>query len=318
MKRRDVIKTGAVALAATVAGKVSLGSAFEEKHDLSQLPKRKYADGVDISIIGFGGIVVVGMDQEKANLTVANSIETGVNYFDVAPTYGDGEAEEKLGKAIQPYKKDIFLACKTTERDAKGSQKELDLSLKRIGVNHFDLYQFHAIKELDDVEKILSPGGAAETFLKAQKEGKIKYIGFSAHSEEAAIAMLEQFEIDSALFPINYVSYAQGDFGPRIVEKAKEKGVARLALKSLAYTPRKEGERTDCPKCWYEPIADEGLADKALRFALSQDITAAIPPGDETLYHMALRLARNFSVMDKEEQKALLATTTGIKSLFPL
>lgn len=318
MKRRDVLKTGVAALAASVSGKAVLASSLFKQANLPQLPKRKYAEGVDLSVIGFGGIVVVGMEQKAANLTVANSIEAGVNYFDVAPTYADGEAEEKLGKAIQPYKKDIFLACKTTERSAAGAQKELEISLKRIGVDHFDLYQFHAIKEMDDVEQILGPKGAAETFLKAKKDGKIRFIGFSAHSEEAAIALLDRFEINSALFPINFVCFAQGNFGPGILQKAKEKGAARLALKSLAYTVRDKDKENKYPKCWYEPVGNKTVAEKALRFTLSQDITAAIPPGDETLYQLAVDIARRLTIMDAKEQKELLASTEGLEPLFPL
>ena len=318
MKRRDLLKTGVAALAASVAGKSALGRAMLSTYDLPQLPKRKYAEGVDLSIIGFGGIVICGMKQKEANRTVAESIEAGVNYFDVAPTYFDGEAEEKLGKALKPFRKDIFLACKTTCRDAKGAQEELEISLKRIGVDHFDLYQFHAVKKIDDIEEILGPGGAAETFLKAQKDGKIRFIGFSAHTEEAAISLLDRFEIDSVLFPINFVSYAQGNFGPRVVQKAKEEGAARLALKSLAYTPKISKEKGKYPKCWYEPVSEKSLAEQALRFTLSQDITAAIPPGDENLYQQALNHARYFKTMNEVEQKELLATTKDLIPLFPL
>ena len=89
---------------------------------------------------------------------------------------------------------------------------------------------------MDEVERILGPGGAAETFLKARDEGKVRYLGCSAHSEEAALAMLDRFKLDSILFPINFVTMTQANFGPRVITKAKEKGAARLALKALALT----------------------------------------------------------------------------------
>jgi len=258
------------------------------------------------------------MDQIQANKTVAESVDVGVNYFDVAPSYWDGEAEEKLGTALKPHRNKIFLACKTTERDAKGSEEELDVSLKRVGVDHFDLYQFHAVTEMEEVEKIFAPKGAVETFVKAQKEGKIRYIGFSAHSEDAALALLDRFEFDSILFPINFVSYAQGDFGPRVVEKAKGKGASRLALKALAHTPIPDDVEKKYAKCWYKPVDNESLAEKALRFTLSQDITAAIPPGDERLYKMALDLAMHYKPMDNEEINLLFEQTKNKKPLFPL
>jgi predicted aldo/keto reductase-like oxidoreductase len=318
MNRRDLFKAGMAALVTGLVNKVSFGRESIMEKPSKTLQRRRYTEGVDLSIIGFGGIVVVGMDQPEANNTVAESIEAGVNYFDVAPSYWDGEAEEKLGKALKFHRNDIFLACKTIERDANGSEEELNISLKRVGVDHFDLYQFHAVTDMEEVKKIFAPSGAVETFVKAQKEGKIRFIGFSAHSEEAALALLDRFEFNSVLFPINFVSYAQENFGPRVVEKAKENGASRLALKALAHTPIPDGVEKKYPKCWYKPVDEESLAEKALRFTLSQDVTAAIPPGDEKLYRMALSLAQGFNPMDDEEISLLLEQTKSIEPLFPL
>jgi predicted aldo/keto reductase-like oxidoreductase len=321
MKRRDIFKAGLAVMASSVLkNKLFAAEILMDKIN-SEIPKRRYNDDVDLSVIGFGGIIVVGMDQSSANKTVAASIDNGINYFDVAPSYWDGEAEEKLGKALQPYRKNIFLACKTMERSANGAKKELEISLNRIGVDHFDLYQFHAVTMLDEVEEIFAPDGAAETFVKAQKDGKIKYIGFSAHSEQAAMALMDRFDFDSLMFPVNFVSYTTSHFGPRILERAKEKNTAVIALKALAYTPLPgddENIEKSCEKCWYQPVEDPNLAEKALRFTLSQDITAAIPPGDERWYNMALKFARRFEPMDSDEQEKLLSETRGVKPLFPL
>ena len=321
MKRRDIFTAGLAALASAVLkNKLFAAEILMDKNN-SEIPKRKYNDDVDLSVIGFGGIIVVGMDQSSANKTVAASMDKGVNYFDVAPSYWDGEAEVKLGKALQPYRKNIFLACKTMERSAKGAKEELEVSLNRIGVDHFDLYQFHAVTTLDEVEEIFAPDGAAETFVKAQKDGKIKYIGFSAHSEQAAMALMDRFDFDSVLFPVNFVNYARSNFGPSVVQRAKEKNAAVLALKALAYTPLPDDDENiekSCDKCWYQPVEDPILAEKALRFTLSQDITATIPPGDERWYTMALKFARRFEPMDSVEKEKLLSGTMGVKPLFPL
>ena len=318
MKRREIFKAGLAVLASSVINNKLFGAEVLMDKITSEVPKRPYSKEINLSIIGFGGIVVVGMKQKKANKTVAESINAGINYFDVAPSYWDGEAEEKLGKALQPHRKNIFLACKTMERSAAGAEKDLNISLKRGGVDHFDLYQFHAVTTMDEVESIFAPQGAMETFINAQKEGKIRFIGFSAHSEEAALALLDRFEFNSVLFPVNFVNYGQNDFGPKVVLRAREKGVAVLALKSMAYTPWLEDAEKTCDKCWYKPVEDPELAEKALRFALSQDITAAIPPGDENLYHLALQIASRFSPMGPEERDKFLQSTAGLNSLFPL
>jgi aryl-alcohol dehydrogenase-like predicted oxidoreductase len=267
-------------------------------------------------VIGFGGIVVVGLDQRVADQTVADSVERGVNYFDVAPTYGKGEAETKLGPALEPFRKDCFLACKTQKRDAPGAREELERSLKRLHTDHFDLYQFHAVSSMDDVKQILGPGGAAELFVRAREEGKVRYLGFSAHSAEAALALMDEMELDSVLFPVNYICYGQGNFGPQILEKAKEKGLARLALKAMAKTRVEKGQTRPRKKCWYVPLDRPADAEKALRFTLSQDITAAVPPGDEELYTMALDIASTMKPMSESEQKQLLASSTGLAPIF--
>src|ERR1700689_1028071 len=168
------------------------------------LPRRRYRDDVELSIIGFGGMVVVGQEQKNASRMVAEAVACGVNYFDVAPTYGDGEAEIKLGNALAPYRQNVFLACKTTARNAADAQKELDRSLDRLHTDHFDLYQFHAVSSLDDVARILGPGGAAEAFVKARAQGNARYLGCSAHSAEAALALMDGFHLDSILFPVNF------------------------------------------------------------------------------------------------------------------
>ncbi|MCA1949148.1 MAG: aldo/keto reductase [Treponema sp.] len=281
-------------------------------------PRRLYKNGDKLSIIGFGGIVVCGVSQNEADNYVAEAIDLGINYFDVAPSYFEGEAEIKLGNALRPWRNGVFLACKTTRRDAAGAREELETSLKRAHTDHFDLYQFHAVTTLEEVHRILGPGGAADTFIKAKEEGLVRYIGFSAHSVEAAFALLDQFPIDSVLFPLNAVSVKQGSFGLQILEKAKEKGAALLALKALAYTPWQEGEAHSYSKTWYKPIDDPALQDLALRYTLSQDITAAIPPGHYELYKRAIEIARRFTPLTSEEEAALDRAIAGLTPLFPI
>ncbi|HUK19435.1 MAG TPA: aldo/keto reductase, partial [Bryobacteraceae bacterium] len=73
----------------------------------STLPRRPYKDGIDLSIIAFGGIVVCHLSQEEASRRVAAAFDRGVNYFDCAPSYFEGEAELKLGEALRPYRSQV-------------------------------------------------------------------------------------------------------------------------------------------------------------------------------------------------------------------
>ena len=280
-----------------------------------EIPKRPYRDEVSLSILGLGGMLLVGMEQFSVDRIVEEALARGINYFDVAPFYGDGEAEQKMGKALAPHREKVFLACKTLERSAKGAQEELNHSLRQLRTDHLDLYQFHAVSDMEEVNEIFAPGGALETFTQARQEGKIRYIGFSAHTVEAAMALLDRFQFDSVLFPVNFICFARGNFGPQVIARAKELSVARLAIKAMAHGPWRKGEKRKYPNCWYRPIENREVARQALRFTLSEGVTAAIPPGDERLFRMALELALDLDPMGMEERSELLASTRGLRPL---
>ncbi len=308
MDRREFLGAAA-ALSATAA----YGST-------APLPRRPYKDGIDLSIIALGGIVVCGLSQEEASRRVAAAYDRGVNYFDCAPSYFDGEAEIKLGEALQPYRSKVFLAEKTMSRDAKGAREELERTLRRFHTDHVDLYQFHAVGSMEDVDKILAPTGAAETFFAARKEGKVRHLGFSAHDAPAALRLMDALELDSVLFPVNVNAWENGGFGPQILTKAKSKGMARLALKALAFgrwpADMKESDRK-YPKCWYEPIDDREMARQALRFTLNHDITAAVPPGDERIFDLALELASMpLPQLSADELTGLKAKVSSLEPVF--
>ncbi len=282
------------------------------------IPRREYRNGESLSIIGFGGILLLGQSAGESSQAVGEAFDRGINYFDVAPSYGDGEAEERLGPALKPYRERVFLACKTMSRDAAGARREMETSLARLRTDHVDLYQFHAVTTMDDVAGIFAPDGALEAVVRARTQGLLRYIGFSAHSEEAALAMLERFPFDSILFPVNIVCSEIGTFGPRVMEAARKKGTARLALKAMAYSPREPAETHPWPKCWYRPIDDPDFARLALRFTLSEDITSALPPGEIPLFRMAMEFAAAFSPLDDAERRDLSARIKDVRPLFPL
>lgn len=298
------------------SGKEHRPAGDRKRTPLPAIPRRRFRDEVQLSLIGFGGILVVGLEQRDADTLVAEAIDLGVNYFDVAPSYWNGEAEEKLGRALGPFREGTFLACKTLCRDALGARRELERSLRRLRRERLDLYQFHAVVTSEEVEQIFADGGAAETFVRAREEGKVRYIGFSAHSEEAALAMMERFTFDSVLFPVNFACIALGEFGPRVLAEARRRNVARLALKAMALSPWPSEAKHPYPKCWYRPISDPERARTALRFTLSQDITAALPPGETDLYRVALDCAADFTPLSPAERDRLLEGTKDITPLF--
>jgi len=314
MKRRTFIKTTAGTLSMLSLFPAGLSGIGREKKP-NQIEKRSLGKtGEKLSMLGFGGIVVKNATPEQASARVKEAIDYGVNYFDVAPTYGD--AEEKLGPALEPYRKDVFLACKTQKRDKQGAREELEQSLERLRTDHFDLYQHHAVTTMEDVEQIFAEGGAMETFIEARDEGKVKYLGFSAHSVEAAMALMDRFDFDTILFPVSYNTWYAGNFGPQVLQRARDKNMGILALKAMAKGPWPEDAEQNVPKVWYEPFTKPEEALTGLRFTLSHPVTAAIPPGNEDLFGMALRVSDRITPMKDEEIARLKESAMNEEPLF--
>ena len=117
------------------------------------------------------------------------------------------------------------------------------------------------------------------------------------------------------MFPINFVTWYSGNFGLQVVEYARKKGTAVLAIKSMAYTPWKKGEERSFP-VWYKPLSKEEDAMFGLRFTLSQPVTAAIPPGDESLFRLALKLAPAFIPLSENDKYNMKQKANGIKPIF--
>ncbi|MGO8705821.1 MAG: aldo/keto reductase [Candidatus Brocadiia bacterium] len=291
---------------------------MSKKSNAAKLPRRAYGrDGIKLSVIGFGGIVVMETEQSKANRAVAWAVERGVNYFDVAPSYGDSEVQ--LGPALEPYRKDAFLACKSGEHARAKAEAEFKRSLKRLRTDHFDLFQLHGLCDVKkDVDASFRKDGVMPWLIKRKEAGQVRHIGFSAHTAEAALAALDRYDFDSVLFPLNFAAWHRNQFGPAVIEKARAKGASLLALKMLARQKWPEGEREKSAfrKCWYQPISDAREAELAVKFTLSLPITAAVTPGEEVLMRLAIESALKYEPITKEEQAELKSLAKTLNPLF--
>ncbi len=268
------------------------------------------------TVIGFGGVVVMKEAQAEADRMVAEAFDAGIRYFDVAPQYGD--AQQRLGPALEPYRDQVMLACKTLERSAEGARRELEDSLTKLRTDHFDLYQMHSLTKIEETEQALGPGGAIEAFLEAREAGKVRYLGFSAHSEEAALLAIESDHFASILFPLNYTVMEQANFGPAVLDAANKRGMGLLALKAIART-KVEYENRPYDKCWYTPEDRPEVAHLMLRYTLNlPGVAAALPPGNPGLYRMAVGFADEVGPLSDGELATLKDAVAGAEPLFPL
>jgi len=316
MERRAFLKQAAIT-AAAVASTSQLSAS--PKTPANPIARRALGrTGEHLSIIGFGGIVVMDETTGEASNIVAEAVDRGINYFDVAPSYGN--AQERLGPALAPYRNKSFLACKTEGRKKEDSRAQLEESLRLLKTDHVDLYQFHALTKMTELDTVLGTGGAMETMEAAKKEGKIRFIGFSVHSAETALAAMDRYNFDTILFPLNWVLFTQAGFGPQILQRAQEKKMGILALKGMAKTVWAADQKDNHPqpKCWYQPASFPDEASLGLRWTLGHPITAAMPPGDERYFRLAMDVAQNYKPLETHEEQALLAGGHGLEPIFHL
>ena len=313
MKRRTFLRNttlGGLALALPSLENINGDLALRKT-----IPRRKLGRFSDkLSIIGFGGVMLNTNTQEFANESIAKAFDSGINYYDVAPSYGN--AIERMGPALQPYRKKCFLACKTMKRNKDESEKELNKSLQTLKTDYFDLYQMHALTTVEEVEKCFASDGAIKTFQQAKKEGKIRHIGFSAHTEDAALRAMELFDFDTVLFPLNFVCWISGSLGPKVYEKAKQQKMGIFGMKSMVLTSLKKDEARVYPGCWYRPVMDDKTLELALRFTLSLDITAATSPGVVELLWKAIDFSKRFTPLNDNERETLTALARVTEPMF--
>ena len=156
--------------------------------------------------------------------------------MDNAYDYGDGEAEIRMGKAIQGKRQRVFLMTKHHGRDKKTAMRHLEASLRRLQTDHLDLWQFHEIVYETDPDWIFSPNGGIEAAYLAKKQGKVRYIGFTGHHNPAYhLKMLSKpYEWDTVQMPLNVMDPHYRSFEKQVLPVLVERNIGAIAMKSMA------------------------------------------------------------------------------------
>jgi len=274
------------------------------------------------SIVTFGCYALSNISQNEADGIIEFVLSRGVNHFDVAPSYG--EAELRIGPWMNEHRPEIFLACKTDKRTRKEARKELEQSLNRMKVDYVDLYQFHALDTLDELDTAFGPDGALQTMLEARDSGIVKYIGITSHNPLIATEALKRFDLDTVLFPLNFVlrkhRCSENDY-ESLLQIAKQKDVGTIVMKAFAKGPwasSVEDRSISFPyTTWYEPFDNQSDIDRCLQFALSQDVATVVSAGDIRLVPKIIDASQRYRRLTMEEQIQLVESAENLRPLFP-
>jgi predicted aldo/keto reductase-like oxidoreductase len=266
----------------------------------------------------FGATAFYEVSQKQADETMELVISSGINHIDVAPSYG--QAEERLGPWIENERSRFFLGCKTMQRTKEATNNELHHSLELLRTNSFDLYQFHAVNTMAELDQITGSGGALECVLKARDEGLLTNIGITGHGLEVPRIFLEalrRFTFDTILFPLNFILYANQVYrqaAETLLAECASRDVGVMVIKSIAKGPW--GDKQKKKTTWYEPFIEREWIQKTIHFALSQPITGICTPGDVSLVPEILEACESFETMDIGEQEELISQASEFEALF--
>ena len=231
------------------------------------LPLRKLgATGENVTMLGVGGHHIGGSSDEKvAQEVIEIAIEGGVRFFDTAESYQKGGSENYYGKFLTPkYREVIFLTSKTLAKDAQQAREHLDGTLKRLRTDYLDLWQVHAINDVQDVDDRVA-GGVLDFLREAKEKGKVRHIGFTDHrSPEAALRMLElSKDVETCLLPINVIDPSFNSFITQVLPKLVKRKMGVCAMKTLSngrffqhgVVPERLSRGDALNYCWSLPIS---------------------------------------------------------------
>ena len=233
--RRDLFKigAGAGALAATggiLAGAVGAQEAAKKIESLPQVPRRILGKtGKSIPILLMGGAMKL---DPKFDPKFAECLRFGVNYLDAADCYGGGTCESAVGGFLKngSVKRDtVWITSKSDKHDPAGLEETLDIGLKRVGTDYFDMYFMHALKDPDSITPEMG-----EKVAELKKSGKILHFGFSCHDGTVAELLQKAAAtpyIDAVMFRYNFRQYGDKELNAAI-DACVKAGVGLIAMKT--------------------------------------------------------------------------------------
>lgn len=182
-----------------------------------------------VTQLGFGGIPIQRLGEDEAVAVVKRCIELGINYLDTANAYST--SERRIGKAIKGQRQKLFLATKTQSRVPAELQKHLQNSLTQLGADYIDLYQFHAVNDIKNLEKVLEPGGVLSAAEQAKAKGLVKHIGITSHQLDIAKKAVVTDRFETVMFPFNFITSEAAD---ELIPLCRKHDVGFVCMKPLA------------------------------------------------------------------------------------
>ncbi len=182
--------------------------------------------GITTDKVAFGALPIQRVSKEEAVKLLRRALEGGITFFDTARGYTD--SEEKLGEAFRGLRDRIYIATKTGARTPEAFRTDLETSLRNLGTDYVDVYQFH---NPDFVPRPGDGSGLYECMLEAKKQGKIRHIGITNHRIGLAEAIAASGLYETLQYPFSLLASERDQ---ALVTKVTEAGMGFIAMKAMS------------------------------------------------------------------------------------
>ena len=261
--------------------------------------------GEKVSAIGVGGwhLGLKTVDEQLAIRIVRSAIDRGINFLDNCWDYNEGASELRMGKALRDgYRDRSFVMTKIDGRSKREAARQLDESLRRLGVDYIDLVQHHEIIRFDDPHRIFHAEGANAALLEAREAEKLRYIGFTGHKDPGIhLHMLEvakenSFKFDTVQMPLNVMDAHYRSFEKRVLPELVKLQIGVLGMKSMANGILLKSKTVTPIEC--------------LHYALNLPTSVVITGIDSMeILEQTFAAVESFHPLSNDEREALLAKT---------
>ena len=262
------------------------------------------------TIVTFGAYSIGKLSQDDADDAIQMCLDYGVNHIDIAPGYAD--SMERVAPWMPELRGNMFLGSKTPMRTRDEAWKNIDDIMTRMDVESFDLFQLHAVIDLETLDQVTSPDGALKALTELRDQGLTKWLGITGHGPTVPrthIEALRRFDFDTVMFPVNASMYKDTQYrtdAEQLISICNEKDVGIQTIKMIARGGWGDGHKD--LGTWYDPHRTQKEIDTALWWQLSQPIHTAPSCGEYKLLKKVLDSAERFNQFDLEEQERIVAS----------
>ena len=273
----------------------------------NSIPYRRLGrTGEKVSLVGLGGYHLgkQGDPQESIRI-IRTGLDNGINFLDNCWDYNGGESEIRMGQALRDgYRQKAFLMSKIDGRTTTAATSQIDESLRRLQTDRIDLLQFHEVIRDTDPDRIFAEGGALEAVFRAQKAGKIRFIGFTGHKSPdihlkmLATAAKHKFSFDAVQMPLNVMDAHFNSFEKKVLPVLLKNDIGVLGMKPMGDHFILESQTATAVEC--------------LHYAMNLPTSVVITGCDSlSILEQALQAARSFKPLGSSEVTTLLARTAA-------